>query len=363
MGKKGLKTKPIILREGKYDNKKLEMLKEKHDIWKKRDIYESQLQEIFRILNASLNSKSNIYKKKLSEFINDRKKPSKKLKGNWVYFPWNGNLIHAVNEEEYFELRTNRNRNLITKSEQKTISAYVVGIVGLSVGNNIATSLAFQGISNTIKLAEADTLETTNLNRMRARIDQIGISKLELCMQQIFEINPYAKIIPFERITEKNITKFIESKPKLDVIFDEIDDFKMKVMIRVYAKKYQIPVLMMTNLGDRVMVDVERYDENPDTLYFNSDNKKLQQEILNKKEISKEDEKRYAINLVGIHNLPQRAIESVKEIGKTLVGRPQLSSTVTISGGIASYLVRRIALKRNLKSGRHIFDLNNLFKD
>jgi len=211
MGKKGLNLKPVILREGKYSRTDLKRLNSNYKVWKEVDIYKSQLQELFRISNPSLDSKSNLYKKKLSEFINDRTKPSKKPKGNWVYFPWNGNLVHTVNEEEYFELRTNRNRNLITKSEQKAISSYVVGVVGLSVGNNIAISLAFQGISNTIKVAEGDILETTNLNRMRARIDQIGISKLELCMQQIYEINPYANIYPYKRLTEKNITKFVNA--------------------------------------------------------------------------------------------------------------------------------------------------------
>lgn len=361
MGKKELEPKPTVYYEGKYSLEDLRELKKKEDIWKVIDIYENQLIELFEIIYPKINKTSREYKKKLQSFIKRKTSSSKKILGNWIYYPWNGYLVHTVNEKDYFLLRTNRNRNLITELEQEKLSGFITGIVGLSVGNNVALGLAYQGISNSIKLAERDTLETTNLNRMRAGVYQIGNPKLTLSMQQIYEINPYAEIYPFGGLTEGNIGNFFTSKPKLDLIFDEIDDFKMKVLIRVHAKKYKLPVIMLTNLGDKVMADVERYDLVKNLELFNGVDKEMHKKIISKKVIAKEDEKRFAIGIAGARNIPKRAIESVKEIGHTLVGRPQLASTVSVSGGIGAYLARKIALKGKLESGRYILDLDKVF--
>lgn len=66
--------------------------------------------------------------------------------------------------------------------------------------------------------------------------------------------------------------------------------------------------------------------------------------------------------MVGKENIPTRALQSVREINKTLVGRPQLSSTVAISGALASYLSRRIILGKKLPSGRKRISLNEIFE-
>src|SRR5690606_24987581 len=57
-------------------------------------------------------------------------------------------------------------------------------------------------------------------------------------------------------------------------------------------------------------------------------------------------------DIVGIQNIPKRAALSLAAQGSELVGRPQLASTVTLAGGVASYLSRRIILGKYLPSGR-----------
>ena len=64
--------------------------------------------------------------------------------------------------------------------------------------------------------------------------------------------------------------------------------------------------------------------------------------------------------MVGRDNVPKRAVESIKEIGKTLVGRPQLMNTVTVASGIALFLARKIALGEKIKSGRILFKFDDL---
>ena len=38
--------------------------------------------------------------------------------GTWVYYPWSHRLVHVLPEEEFWELRTSRNRNKIAAFEQ-----------------------------------------------------------------------------------------------------------------------------------------------------------------------------------------------------------------------------------------------------
>jgi len=67
-----------------------------------------------------------------------------------------------------------------------------------------------------------------------------------------------------------------------------------------------------------------------------------------------------APELVGIDNIPERVIDTVKSIGKDVVGRPQLMSTASVSAGIGAYVTRRLFLG-NLKSGRYLLSLDDIF--
>ena len=349
-------SKPIILREGKNTKRDLEILVKTHKIWRKRDIYESQLRELFEISNPKL-KKSKEYKSKESKFLTQKKRNGHS--GNWIYFPWSGELIHCVNEAEYLQLRTNRNQNLITRKEQEILKNFCVGIAGLSVGSNIATGLSYLGIEN-LKLAEFDTLETTNLNRIRAGLQDIGSPKIEITAQQIYDLNPYANLTTYsEGLKKDNLSSFLKGKIKLDLVFEIIDDFEMKILLRKKAKEFGIPVIMLANVHDKVIIDIERYDLDKSTPLFNGILGDLPERILSN---PGENVNRYAVEMVGRSNVSKKAINSVKEINKTLIGRPQLNSTVMVNSGLAVYLTRQIALKEDLPSGRNIVSFDKIIK-
>lgn len=338
---------PIIVKD-------LKRFKKNNRIWKVHDIYESQLSELFEVNYPQLLNSPNFGRLK-DKFV-DRKKNE----GEWIYFPWSGQLIHSVNRKDYYLLRTNRNRNLITKEEQKKLNDFAIGVVGLSVGGNIAVSLAYQGIADSMKLADFDSLETTNLNRVRAGIHQIGLPKTDLIAQQIYEINPYANLKLYPKgLTKGNLDDFVNGNPKPKLIFEIIDDFEMKIRLRLKAKSKGIAVVMLTNLGDSILVDIERYDLDRKLSLFNGLLGKIPEEILGKP-ISESDKIKYAVEIVGKKNIPQKALQSLSEINKTLVGRPQLSSTVIAASGIASFLTRRLALGQSLPSGRQLISLDKI---
>lgn len=338
---------PIIFPEGKHTKQLIKKFQKTNPVWSVNDIYEQQLRELFEITFPSLIGTAQ-FEKKQQEFV--QKKMKGVFAGTWIYFPWSGHFIHMVNEDDYYALRTNRNKNLITKKEQKILKNTTVGIVGLSVGSGIATGLAYQGIADTMKLAEFDSLETSNLNRIRAGIHHIGLPKIEIAERQVYEINPFSSLVSFpDGLNEKNLDKFVMGKPKPKIIFEIIDDFVMKIKLRVAARKAGIPVITPANLGDSILFDIERYDLNKKLPLFNGVLGPLPEEILQHPD---EDKNKYAVMMVGRENVPERAMNSVREIRKTLVGRPQLSSTVGVSGALAAYFVRKITLKEKLASGR-----------
>ncbi len=153
-----------------------------------------------------------------------------------IYFPWNNTLLRCVSREHLFILRTARNKLLINESEQTKLAEAVIGVAGMSVGAGIAIGAVYSGMSNRIKIADNDTLETSNLNRLRESLLNVGQPKARLAAQQIYEINPFSEVDLYEEgLNEANIATFFNN-PKLAVVVDEIDDFKMKVRLRIELK-------------------------------------------------------------------------------------------------------------------------------
>lgn len=343
-------VKPVILYEGNYTKVDIDELQNTHPVWKTHDIYKGQIAEQFEIENPELKLLPGYEAQKL-EYIALHLGDHPELLGNWIYFPWSGILLHMVPEDVYFKLRTNRNQNLITAEEHAFIKNACVGVTGLSVGSSIAVGLAYMGIS-AFKLAEFDMLDTANLNRLKSGIQYVGCPKITATIEQIYEINPYAQIETWEQgLDEASLSEFMEGNRSLDAVFDEIDDFEMKVRLRIAAKFSKVPVLMLTSLGDNVLVDIERYDQDENLALFNGLLGGLPEEILNK-EIGEKEKIKYAMQIVGIEHIPTRALGSLFEINRSLIGRPQLYSTIAVEGGLASYLVRRLVTGADLPSGR-----------
>jgi len=150
---------------------------------------------------------------------------------------------------------------------------------------------------------------------------------------------------------------FLYGDPQPQLIFEVIDDFKMKVRLRIEARKARIPVIMPTNLGDNILVDVERYDLDPSLPLFNGLIGDTPEKIL-QSEITETEKVEFVIKITGREHIPARALQTLYEINRTLVGRPQLYSTVTVGGGLASYLARRFLLGKFLPSGRQFLSFD-----
>ena len=257
-------------------------------------------------------------------------------KGCWAWYPWSRSLVRILNEEDFIELRTNRNRNKITAKEQRELREKTIGIVGLSVGSAFAMSLAMERTCGALKVADFDDLELSNLNRIQTGIKNLGLPKWIAISRAIAEVDPYFEVEVYSRgLTSSNASDFFDG---LDLVCDACDQVSAKALIRFEARKAEIPVLMETS--DRGMLDIERYDQGIEGYLHGRISEEMLNDMMNANEWSPE----FFNAFIDLSQASARGIKSLEEVGTTLVGWPQLYSDVAAGGAHATQAARKILL-------------------
>jgi len=274
--------------------------------------------------------------------------------GVWVYYPWSRRLVHILDRAEFIELRTNRNIYKITQNEQDRLGTKKVGIVGQSVGQSVALTMAMERSLGEIRLADFDTLGLSNLNRLRAGLHNLGVPKVYITAREIAEIDPYivVKCYP-DGVAQDTIDDFLLSGGPLDLLIDECDSLDIKVWLRHHARHHRIPVLMETS--DRGLIDVERFDLEPERPIFHGLVGDLHPQEL--RGLSTSDKIPYVLQIIGEPTISDRARASMLEVGNSIKTWPQLASAVTIGGGAAADVARRMNLGTLRQSGRYWVDV------
>lgn len=217
------------------------------------------------------------------------------------------------------------------------------------------------GIGKRIKLADPDTISASNLNRIRADITSFGVNKCEFIARQIYQINPYLEIeIYANGVNEENIEAFINQPQKIQVLIEEVDNLEVKISSRLAAKKNSVPVVMATDNGDNVIVDIERYDEEKDLELFNGAIGKVTIEEF--KNFSPQELPRLATKIAGPRLITARMQDSLLEVGKSIYSWPQMGNAATLAGVSLSYVVKRILLGESLVSGKKEVNLDAIFQ-
>ncbi|MGZ4098796.1 MAG: Rv1355c family protein [Bacteroidia bacterium] len=278
--------------------------------------------------------------------------------GVWIFYPWSNRLVHLLDEEEFVEVRTNRNQLKITREEKDLLLQKKIGVIGLSVGQSIALTLATERICGEIRIADFDTLDLSNLNRIRTGVHNLGLSKTVIVAREIAEMDPYLKVTCYNSgISKDNIDEFLLNNGKLDILVDECDDLLVKILCREKAKEKRVPVIMDTS--DRGMLDVERFDLEPSRsilhgLIDHLDVNKVSEAKTNEEKIP------FILAIIGIDTISERMKLSMKEVKKTITTWPQLASSVVLGGGLSADVCRRILLGTFHDSGRYFVDLEEL---
>lgn len=323
------------------------------------DEIEQQLEELFFIRHPA-KKPDQITKQEIFSYSKQILKGEEiKYFGTWVYYPWNGYLVHFLPEKLHTELRTARNRNLITKEEQDKFYNAKVGISGLSVGNSVAATLLHSGGPKFMRLADFDTLAASNTNRIRSGFINLGLKKIEIVVREIYEVNPYANLLLFPKgLSLDSIENFLLFPKPLDVLVDEMDNIYLKIKIRLLARKYKIPVVMAADNGDGVVLDIERYDLDGNYPLFHGD---VPEDELMKvtPDFPKFEAARIITRWVHPENVAYGMQKSLLELGKTLYTWPQLGTAAFMAGCCVSYAVRNIINGEPIKSGKYIISLEN----
>ncbi|GAB3424289.1 ThiF family adenylyltransferase [Niabella aquatica] len=284
--------------------------------------------------------------------------------GAWVYYPWSRKLVHLLDEEDFIKVRTSRNLYKITHEELAILRKKKIGIIGLSVGQSIALTIATERICGALHLADFDNIELSNMNRLNfSNLYNLGASKVITTAQKIAELDPYIEVTCFtEGVSENNIDAFLgEGTGKLDILVEECDGLDIKILSRIKAKAKGIPVVMDTN--DRGMLDIERYDLEPGRPIFHGAFEGDDIQIAHTKNLSIHEKTAVLAKIFNFSLISDRMKLSLTELGKSINAWPQLASSVVLGGAMVTDTCRRMLLSEIECSGRFYIDFNDLIKN
>lgn len=295
--------------------------------------------------------------------------------GWYVYYPERNDLVRfsppywhrIVAVASSSKLLADPEKRLSWKEIQEIFTTTTVAVAGCSVGSNVAHAVAMDLRPRCLKLADKSLYKMENINRVRLGYNEIVKhnaarssimdlalqNKTETVAKQIYSIDPFISIAVYsEGIQEANIQRFLEgekNEPKADIVVEEVDDPKVKLFIREECRKRRIPVVMVTDVGSSVQLDVLRYDQDPalPLAYGTSD------ESLRARTTAVYDDPgnrkvffEFVDALIGT-DYRQDELKNILE-GKSEIPTstiiPQLGSTAQAAGAIAAEAVARIRL-------------------
>ncbi|MGW0636020.1 Rv1355c family protein [Nocardia salmonicida] len=269
----------------------------------------------------------------------------------WVYYPWRSSVVAIVGAAAFRAIRQDRNRNKLTIVEQRELRGQAVGVIGQSAGHEIAYVVALEGSCGLLRIADFDTVELSNLNRIPGGLFDIGLNKCVVTGRRIAELDPYLPVEIFPAgVDESSIDEFLTG---LSVVVEVCDSLDVKLVAREAARRHRVPVLMETN--DRGLFDVERFDLEPDRPPFHGLLGETTESDL--RGLSNRDKAPHVMRILDPNQLSARLAASLTEIDETVTTWPQLGSDVGLGAAIIATAVRRIGLDHALPSGRIRIDL------
>ncbi|MEU2006039.1 Rv1355c family protein [Rhodococcus sp. NPDC019627] len=270
----------------------------------------------------------------------------------WAYYSWRRTVVRLLGPASFRLLRLDRNRNKITAEQQDRLRGVTVGIVGLSVGHAVALALTLEGACGALRLADFDTMELSNLNRVPGTVLDLGVNKSVVAARRLAEIDPYMDVSLWEDgVSTDTVAAFLDGT---DVVIDECDSLDVKLSLRQEARRRRLPVLMATS--DRGLVDVERFDLEPERPLFHGVLGDVDVDSLSG--LGAREKIPLVLRILDAGQLSTAMAASLVEVDETISTWPQLGGDVLLGGAQVAAAVRRIGLGQPLASGRCRMDLD-----
>lgn len=295
--------------------------------------------------------------------------------GYYVYYYETNNLVRYCSPFWHRVVAVASSSKLISDKESKLswnsirsiFAKTTIGVAGCSVGSSIIHSAIMDMRPNNIKIADNSLYKMENINRVRlaywdivksnrdknSLMDLSLRNKAEVVAQQIYAIDPYINVYTYdEGINSENIEGFFagsEDEPPLDVMIEEVDDLRTKLLIREEARRRALPLIMATDIGSCIQIDIRRFDiNNKQSLAYGVSDEELY-DTLQLFEDNPTDRKMFFAfvdKLIGVEYRQGELLDIIEartEIPTATI-IPQLGSTVAAAGGIVAEIVARIRL-------------------
>lgn len=122
----------------------------------------------------------------------------------------------------------------------------VIGVGG--VGSWAVEALARSGIGE-LTLIDLDNVAESNINRQLVALDStVGMAKIEVLRQRVFDINPTCKVHLIEDFVElDNLESMMQSN--YDFVIDCIDNFRIKSALIAHCKRQKIRIITLGGAG------------------------------------------------------------------------------------------------------------------
>ncbi len=279
--------------------------------------------------------------------------------GHWVYFPWKRALVHYPDRQDLEDLQANRNLKLVERDDQKSLGKKKIVSFGLSVGHSILRLAAQSGIGTgqdgSLTFIDFDDLSVSNTNRLPSDMDEVGLPKVDIMARRLSERNPWSRLVRLPEGYTPNVDAVIDAEAP-DIYVEEVDNSVAKAQIRALAKKNKKPLIMVTDMGDKSILYVERYDTDPDLMPFNKRLSKDMYDQLVAGTLPQDQMIKAMMSIAGLKHVLRtpKLIESFMAIGTELGGLPQLGTTVTAGAALGVTAMKHILLGHDLPTGTYI---------
>lgn len=253
-----------------------------------------------------------------------------------------GRTLALPRHESFYQTLTSRNYPLTDHQEQQTLRKARVAVAGQgTVGGNLVLALARYGFEH-LRVSDPDHYDPSNVNRQQVDLFDVGENKAEHNAYQMLRINPFAEVDVRPPLTDDNVADFVDG---CDVLVCALDDLKLVLKLNQIAMQKGIPVLLGTDLGSRVLLDVFDYRK-PETA------------LLNGRVNAKDANLPYmqlAMKLVGLRNLPVEMMDAllmrlegkIEYFAQTVVAANMVSSTLLES-------LKFVLLDKPINSSTHV---------
>lgn len=273
--------------------------------------------------------------------------------GQWVLYPWSGDLVRFPEEIDYLLMRTHRYRNLIRESQQIGLRDNHIVVGGQSVGSVVTLSLVKNLGIKEITISDSAKPKISGIGRSEVDMRDMGLPKIDSTAKRLSILDPFAIQHHLHEGLSRDVLYRLseETQLKPTLVVDEVDDMASSAEIRDYSKRNRLPYVTVSDVDDTAVLEINRFDLDPSLpLYAGKVTQREAQALLDGA-MSDGDKQDVFARTVGYSRLTPPLIESTLQIGEEIAGIPQKGSTALIAAGMVTVAVREILLGSNLATG------------